>query len=957
MSQESVNRRKELKRALHRRVTEELLEEKAASSESVLSESEMPLVEATEGGLQDDTIQAVGSLRSRKSSKSVTAGLPTVIEVDDLKRPELGDDEKRSTRKSSWVTDFPSSGWATRSTSKALPPQAPSEPAPVVPELFAKLNKPYTSPPTHASEKSKVKQNIRHEEPHIKRLSIPTHDAIREVFKPLDESPQRLGLWLQGSKSSIGSRSFQSAQSQSRRADSPIVPDQARRKEPSSGSDEDRVTPTLTAPDGPVETIVLENIIAKNDLHFDAREERKESHIPDMNSLTSIRRFVNTVVELPFSQRHREEDKDRRIQPATSLPSLRKFSMGMQGEPARSPTSTHTYRTIPVTFATGFGLWDENSFPSPDESHQPTPVRGKDGPFVDTAASPQGVTTDEEYGSSMKRSRHYHSSSLESSTASFRAREIAAVSKRIVVATKDKPLRKNSRFKEVLDDEEHTETPGRPLSPPKSPWKVRLAPGLGGLDGSDDLQLPQQPLTRSYSMADFMKSQDDAGGVWERALQEHAFDIVHKNNEVRKGSMMLSRPSISKPQRPSFNRKGKEPVRYDAEYRRPSRAYDEDVSPGASPGGSPKLSPSSSPLGSHHAIPDSLAGDLSDIVHAEQSIAIPTGQTLGNSDVPDAWARFPSHTRKERNGPAGAGDRINAYDFGGEEWDAPADPFAQRHNNTRNFEAFQQSQLAPSSPVSRLPMGILHLMSRFSKTAELELAVRRSAHRGIRSSISTGSEVTAPELELLGLTTRVFHPQDMMRAPEHSDLDRPVPPSPLFRGLTETDEVGRQLVPPTDWGFPGRRLSSAVRRPSMGRRRSDSILTDVRSDNAKHLDIDAAVHMDNKSELLTLPTAEEKAVLQKPRAARLASSMLSSGQSDDELILGRRSSRDRVGVLLDHEIEMKRFYRRTGAAELMRARGADLTSLRPDPRSLSSEFASEDSVAGPSQPLLKVPRT
>jgi hypothetical protein len=100
--------------------------------------------------------------------------------------------------------------------------------------------------------------------------------------------------------------------------------------------------------------------------------------------------------------------------------------------------------------------------------------------------------------------------------------------------------------------------------------------------------------------------------------------------------------------------------------------------------------------------------------------------------IPVSWARFPSHTRNERNGPAGIKDNVDTYDF-------------VQENDLDKSQSTPNLKVGPPVMKTKTKNMIQVLKDRWA----LERSDLLRMERGTRSSVSVGGVVRYPDLELL----------------------------------------------------------------------------------------------------------------------------------------------------------------------------------------------------------------
>ena len=313
----------------------------------------------------------------------------------------------------------------------------------------------------------------------------------------------------------------------------------------------------------------------------------------------------------------------------------------------------------------------------------------------------------------VKRHRHQKSDaeSLQSVTDQYRAQELAAARRIIPRKSSSGGQPRKSQFKEEFDSiSKKSKSPAKRAA---IECKDDLKPGSTlGLDGSEDLR----PPTRDNSVAHVAGgSNDEAANLWERALQNHAWEMHGKTSRLASRNRSVS-PSIGR--RSPDTRLSNKASRSAADFfRRPhSRSIDTTTT-----------------MTTLDVAPDE--------VPAPQRRAL----TVPQEERPQGtWARFPSASRSERTASAGTADRVSTYDF------------ASRASSSASERRPSQDDAPESSPDgpavrkrdshrSSAPssyFGVLRTRLRTDKDL-------RRLQRGLRSSVSTAGVLAHPELELL----------------------------------------------------------------------------------------------------------------------------------------------------------------------------------------------------------------
>jgi hypothetical protein len=350
---------------------------------------------------------------------------------------------------------------------------------------------------------------------------------------------------------------------------------------------------------------------------------------------------------------------------------------------------------------------------------------------------------------------------------------------------------RQSRFKEIFDDdnqvpgtmpyseeEESVHTPRTMLPKPRNISNnssvLYLAPireltlpqSFDGNDGDIHFRTP------NFGESPVINPADEGSAGWERALRMHRLDVasgyVEPSGFYRgRRSISQARVSIATPRH--------------------------HLTPVISPGGSGRQSVLSQetrrarpsifrPAGSGGVISVKSAKSVSSAGTRKQSRVPPTSPV----SIPrpeGSWAKFPSHLREQRNGPAGFGDKVVARDFA--------------------------ESLITAVPASKPPTTVykpLSFKQKFKKDLK-DLFIDQSY--GHRSSIAEGGEVRFPELEILPKLETHFPVEEDTSSPGSSNRSSNVP------AITTRDADG----------IPAQIMFS---RPSFSmRRKSSSVAPDV----------------------------------------------------------------------------------------------------------------------------------
>jgi len=744
-SQDSVDRRKELRRALHRRLTEELLEEKDGKqpSESAYDDDAQvvktpqisvsikgrigeKLNEENNGEAELDVLQRAFkrpelSIRPPSSRYSIDGRSKVSSSKGKGRRKGVGESH------SSWETDLPSTGLVSRQASKTalkndqtahnVVPDIPD-----IPDAFRVVHEQHL-------EDDGISQIQSYKGGEAPEGS--TNSLCDDVFKPLEDSPQRPRLWFQHSSNIlVGAWS---------------VPGLA------DGGHSGHVGDFHSAPS-----------IATQQPDVDGLDGSRESVGPNQADSTKGSPVQKSFVQRA-RQRYRNNDHkgNNLLASPVSLPSLRKT---FTRKSVCSVTSiTPSFRTAPPASASRLRQ-------SKDEPPVPIISLTRPSADIDTlgqhvnlftpvkrspqTSHPSKVIVDR---SGRREAHHTHSTSFQSETDSYRAREIAAAQTRITSNRWKACPPRTSKFREEIDEDSvHPDHLFENGDIAQSSCKEQV---IVSFDGSTDNV--QKLIKRSYTVSDLIKGQNqDASKTWEKALKEHAYEVAHKHNETKKGSHQAKRDlPHSRSRKQSKDKTAVSPV---PPSNLRTNQHDDEVSPGASPVCS--LSPSQSTRAPGSVSPPFVNVDIGPPL-------LPFLKTSGTEGMPKAWARFPTHDREERNGTAGTADSVDSFDFGSEAGAATTRKHLHTFLGAEPIETrVESSDRFAGSMSLRVPARVMHLAHKLRRSISTEM--RRSARLGIRSSISAGGEVHQPELELLPLSNAVFRQhRSGIPDPDAEDLD------------------------------------------------------------------------------------------------------------------------------------------------------------------------------------------
>ncbi len=332
--------------------------------------------------------------------------------------------------------------------------------------------------------------------------------------------------------------------------------------------------------------------------------------------------------------------------------------------------------------------------------------------------------------------------SFHSSNESHTKRELAAAERRISSIHRANTLPKNSRFKEELDQisTELTLT---------NPSRRRFS----NLDGSSDLRSRSISSPRSLHS---LSLNDEATSVWEKAVREHSRPSLSP-------SKSLSRLSVNNESTSAWEKALREHALEDAALKHTRLgSYSPDLL--GDTGIGPKDEGMSRKPSTRPSLYRNQAHLFVEADHGPQLQArlaaykLPTYHHSSKKKRPlinevrrsssaypiGSWSRYPSHSRPERSSsPAGVQDQVFARDF------ADMTPRSSQNPSPNR----QGSKLDPKKRKKSMNFG-KHMLSQLGRLykSQSQVLQKRLANeaRGNRSSISEGGMLEYPELELLG---------------------------------------------------------------------------------------------------------------------------------------------------------------------------------------------------------------
>ena len=306
-------------------------------------------------------------------------------------------------------------------------------------------------------------------------------------------------------------------------------------------------------------------------------------------------------------------------------------------------------------------------------------------------------------------------SSFESSTESFRARELAAAESRIVALPMSLSSPKISRFKEELREFPLVGSLRNRRSMGQSIRRRETA----SLDGSNEWYLSGKRRTFGNNLT-ITADGEDALNMWERALQDNAKD--EEASEMLTGLHGLSKEI------------GRESLRKRSRISR-------------SPLVEPRI------LTEAQGNTDTISGP------ATRDSSQGSKDRQSKRSV-DSWSKFPSHSRADRSSsPAGDTDLVFARDFAAE-----SDLDKRALSKPRRVFSLSGKQKSRSMTFGRSMIKRLSTWYRSPSTDKMFGA-------GHRSSISVGGVLEYPELEMLPPRFPLLH------SPHHSPLHLSLHPS------------------------------------------------------------------------------------------------------------------------------------------------------------------------------------
>jgi len=332
---------------------------------------------------------------------------------------------------------------------------------------------------------------------------------------------------------------------------------------------------------------------------------------------------------------------------------------------------------------------------------RPTPVLNGDNPLETSSAS----LGQEQREVSHSRRATIDTTSFQSSTDSFRARELAAAA-RIVPKPRTLTKPKISRFKEELIDEAvKVKSLGR---------KSMLGKGFGkkgnfrSYDGSEEWYSTGK--RQGYGFAFVPEEGESAASIWERALKDHAAETGNPSGK-RSGSISQAFGRRSMRSRVGGTKVKRKPSAGLRSISTPSRGQGLKVDTQGNQSGKKATTPTKAKNG---------------------------GKSSPTKSIPMSWSKYPSHTRAERSmTPAGKAENVGAHDF-------VSTPTTDSPKSRSSFLSRRKKSRSMT-----FGKNVFKSWSKLYKSYSSS-DVKNQA-RGFRSSTSPGYKPEYPELEVYGL--------------------------------------------------------------------------------------------------------------------------------------------------------------------------------------------------------------
>jgi len=454
------------------------------------------------------------------------------------------------------------------------------------------------------------------------------------------------------------------------------------------------------------------------------RDERKESEHDHEPSITLASKTLVSAIslpQLPNITRHSRNKSSGNYSMTYSVGRRRARYSSSSGYAApvvnRSVTvdnasSVYTFPGESITSSSRSSIGHLGNFPDKLKCLQAsdlerTPIY-QGGKQLETSSGCLGHHSRE---ASHSRRGTIDTTSFQSSTDSFRARELAAAA-RIVPKPRTLTKPKTSRFKEELIDETaKAKSLGR---------KSMLGKGFGrkgnfrSYDGSEEWYSTGK--RQGYGFAFVPEEGESAASIWERALKDHAQETaVTPGKRLGSLSQAFGRRSMR-------GRAGGTKVK-----NKPSGGLRSISTPSRSQG--LKVDTQENQSGQKPVTPEKKQGG---------------GKISPTKSIPLSWSKYPSHKRAERSmTPAGKADHVTAYDFAS--------------NLTIDSPKSRPSFFSRRKKSHSMTFG-KNVFKSWSKVYKSHSSIDiKNQARGFRSSISPGYEPEFPDLEVYNLASPTLH--------------------------------------------------------------------------------------------------------------------------------------------------------------------------------------------------------
>ena len=765
LSEEDIERRKELKRALHRRLRDELLKDQAASQGGYDPDAEIiqtpKVTKSRSGGAIQISPKGLSDIMRRLESESACQDLCQVPEVGPDSGKRIGYEHTNASKVTSvWDDDLPY-----------------TEPNPLdaADEIKQILSSPKTRnievvhgiPPSDSTSRySLLNRSDTVIRVPFSKDSIPKRTSTMSTEAPVEPpSPGIFPLRMPSITESV-QRDWRLSLTANREDSVPNLVCTMIDKQIDSHSH------TPSRPSNPedwhVEAIGLldsfgrwkglgnghakKHLITNGRTHRcdPASEERDFGGVDGENGHTEVSECVNSSREMEAAggdsrdERVRVEEPWQSLAPKTlvsaiSLPQLPNIARHSRNKSSGNYSMTYSVggRRARYSSSSGYGapvinrcITIDNAssvYTFPVESYTSSPrdsiaqlgnfpdklqkLQTSDtGPIpiyagnndLDTSSSSLGQEPRE---ASHSRRRTIDTTSFQSSTDSFRARELAAAA-RIVPKPRMLTKPKVSRFKEELIDETaKAKSLGR---------KSMLGRGFGkrgnfrSYDGSEEWYSTGK--RQGYGFSFVAEEGETAASMWERALKDHAAETATPSSK-QPGSLSQAFGRRSMRDRVGGTKVKTKPSAGLRSISTPSRGQGLKIDVQVNQSGQKVVTPANKKIG---------------------------GKSSPTKSIPLSWSKYPSHTRAERSmTPAGKADDVTAHDF------------ASNPTNTPKSRSSFHGKRKKSRSMT-FGKNVFKSWSRLYKS--LSSSDVKNQARGFRSSTSPGYEPEYPELEVYGLS-------------------------------------------------------------------------------------------------------------------------------------------------------------------------------------------------------------